>query len=361
MRQLAFEVAGKGKETIQAPTTSSQAHKIKEVSEKEHDDEMSDAAENPMRSLLSTQAGSRSARDALIARPKAESSSTHGPIQKVDQDRNATPSGEKNANVTGENNNTGLPDNLKTGIESLSGISLDDVKVHYNSDKPAKVRALAYTQGAEIHVGPGQEKHLPHEAWHVVQQKQGRVRPTIQLKGEAVNDEKGLEREADEMGSKSLNVNNIEQTYAQREKNPPSQSFHASSITTHTIQRIKWDQAALAAAAAAIKNKNLSPSMIAQGYEPILDEEDKDALKALREIGNLLRYKEQIDGIPEAKKTVDQALGYIAYFDPTNVTGTLSKLSKAYTLLQQAYKMYEEHKSGTAKALTDTSQKGYGT
>lgn len=34
-------------------------------------------------------------------------------------------------------NNTGLPDNLKTGIENLSGMSLDDVKVHYNSDKPA--------------------------------------------------------------------------------------------------------------------------------------------------------------------------------------------------------------------------------
>ena len=32
---------------------------------------------------------------------------------------------------------TGLPDNLKSGIESLSGIAMDDVKVHYHSDKPA--------------------------------------------------------------------------------------------------------------------------------------------------------------------------------------------------------------------------------
>jgi hypothetical protein len=32
----------------------------------------------------------------------------------------------------------GLPDNLKQGVESLSGISMDDVKVHYNSDKPAQ-------------------------------------------------------------------------------------------------------------------------------------------------------------------------------------------------------------------------------
>jgi hypothetical protein len=65
-------------------------------------------------------------------------------------------------------NNTGLPDNLKSGIENLSGYSMDDVKAHYNSDKPAQVQAHAYAQGSDIHLGSGQEKHLPHEAWHVV-------------------------------------------------------------------------------------------------------------------------------------------------------------------------------------------------
>ncbi|WP_440948562.1 eCIS core domain-containing protein [Methanosarcina sp. T3] len=97
-------------------------------------------------------------------------------------------------------NNTGMPDNLKNGMEYLSGIDMSDVKVHYNSSKPAHLGALAYTQGTDIHVAPGQERHLPHEAWHVVQQKQGRVRPTVQLKGMMVNDEVELEREADVMG-----------------------------------------------------------------------------------------------------------------------------------------------------------------
>lgn len=101
-------------------------------------------------------------------------------------------------------NKTGMPDNLKAGVENLSGLDMSDVRVHYNSDKPAKVGALAYTQGAEIHVGPGQEKHLAHEAWHVVQQKQGRVNPTMQLKGIAVNNDRGLEYEADIMGKKSI-------------------------------------------------------------------------------------------------------------------------------------------------------------
>ena len=102
---------------------------------------------------------------------------------------------------------TGLPDSLKAGVETLSGMSMDDVHVHYNSSKPAQVQALAYTQGTEIHVGPGQERHLAHEAWHVVQQKQGRVKPTLQMKGVAINDDQGLEREADVMGEKALKGN----------------------------------------------------------------------------------------------------------------------------------------------------------
>jgi len=102
-------------------------------------------------------------------------------------------------------NNTGLPDNLKSGIENLSGYAMDDVKVHYNSDKPAQLQAHAYAKGTDIHLASGQEKHLPHEAWHVVQKKQGRVIPTRQMKGMInVNDDAGLEKEADMMGVKAL-------------------------------------------------------------------------------------------------------------------------------------------------------------
>lgn len=101
-------------------------------------------------------------------------------------------------------NKTGLPDNLKSGIENLSGISMDDVKVQYNSPKPAQLQALAYTQGTDIHVAPGQKKHLAHEAWHVVQQKQGRVKPTVLMKGKVnINDDACLEKEADVMGAKA--------------------------------------------------------------------------------------------------------------------------------------------------------------
>ena len=103
-------------------------------------------------------------------------------------------------------NRTGMPDNLKSGIESLSGMDLSDVRVHYSSSDPARINALAYTQGQEIYVAPGQELHLPHEAWHVVQQAQGRVKPTMQINGLGINDDPSLEHEADIMGAKTAQL-----------------------------------------------------------------------------------------------------------------------------------------------------------
>jgi len=118
-------------------------------------------------------------------------------------------------------NNTGLPDNLKSGIETLSGYSMDDVKVHYNSAKPSQLNAHAYAQGTDIHVASGQEKHLPHEAWHVAQQKQGRVQPTTQVNGAAVNDDVSLEREADVMGGKALQMKAMANNPLQQQKTAP--------------------------------------------------------------------------------------------------------------------------------------------
>ncbi len=101
--------------------------------------------------------------------------------------------------------------NLRAGLEKLSGVDLSDVKVDQNSDKPPQIRALAYTQGNDIHITPGQVKHIPHEGWHAVQQKQGRVKPTMQMKtGALVNDNAGLEKEADIMGAKAESVGSTE-------------------------------------------------------------------------------------------------------------------------------------------------------
>lgn len=121
----------------------------------------------------------------------------------------------------GKENHTGLPDFIKEGIENQSGISLDDVKVHYNSDKPAQLQALAYTKGTDIHVAPGQERHLTHEAWHVVQQKQGRVRPTSRIQGVNINEDPALEREADTVQLKG-GKNKGEKTGGSRTEDAPT-------------------------------------------------------------------------------------------------------------------------------------------
>jgi len=115
-------------------------------------------------------------------------------------------------------NRTGLSDSLKEGLESLSGMELSGVRVHRNASQPARVNALAYTQGLNIYLGPGQEKHLPHEGWHVIQQMQGRVKPTDQVDDMSINDDVHLEQEADQMGVKAmqkapLNKNSSAETF----------------------------------------------------------------------------------------------------------------------------------------------------
>lgn len=60
-------------------------------------------------------------------------------------------------------NNNGLPDHLMSGMENLSGLSTDHVKVHYNSGKPASMSAhvnLDLTTSGT---------HLPRELAHVIE------------------------------------------------------------------------------------------------------------------------------------------------------------------------------------------------
>lgn len=102
-------------------------------------------------------------------------------------------------------NAAGLPEALKNGLEQLSGFALTDVRVHRNSDKPASLVAHPDTQGTGTPVAQGQEQQLPREAWQVVQQAPGRVGATSPTNdGAAVNEQTGLETEADKMGAQAM-------------------------------------------------------------------------------------------------------------------------------------------------------------
>lgn len=55
-------------------------------------------------------------------------------------------------------------------------LDLSNVKVHPGDRDTRIIGAKAYAKGTYFHLAPGQEKLLPHEASHVVQQKQGRTK-----------------------------------------------------------------------------------------------------------------------------------------------------------------------------------------
>lgn len=118
-------------------------------------------------------------------------------------------------------NKTGIPDRLKAVIEHFSGLSLNEVRVHYNSEKPALMNAHAYAEGLNIYIAPGQEKHLAHEIWHVVQQMKGNLSTTTTFEGgKKGNDNKGLEQEADQMGNKMEQAPITENTAPLLQKDP---------------------------------------------------------------------------------------------------------------------------------------------
>lgn len=121
-----------------------------------------------------------------------------------------------------------LPFQLKESSEQISGISMDDVNVHYNSKEPEKFNAHAFAQGTDIHLAPGQEKHLPHETWHVVQQKQNRVIANKNINGQGVNADSSLEKEADVEGEKLMQF---------KVDDNPDSNLSRATVSNATVQR----------------------------------------------------------------------------------------------------------------------------
>ena len=219
-------------------------------------------------------------------------------------------------------NNTGLPDNIKTGMERLSGYSMDDVKVHYNSSKPAQLKARAYAQGNNIHLGPGQEQHLPHEAWHVVQQKQGRVKPTLEGSGGVmINDSAALEKEADQMGSKAANFTSHDHPTAVPTKSGSSSgevvqrlvfTIGKDDIDDHTRMPI---DTYITSAKALIENEspNQQSLIIPDKFGDPYARKRSDRRKATREHGPRKSYKPPRGQKPIAGIGINEDLKIVAH------------------------------------------------
>jgi len=104
-----------------------------------------------------------------------------------------------------------MPSLVQRKMESFFGEDFSDVNIHSDSYQSKELNAHAFTKGNAIHFAPGMynpesqegRELLGHELTHVVQQKEGRVQPTVQKKGVNINDDEGLEKEADEKGEKA--------------------------------------------------------------------------------------------------------------------------------------------------------------
>jgi hypothetical protein len=101
-----------------------------------------------------------------------------------------------------------LPPTVQAQMENSLGTDFSGVKIVPDSTTAVHIRANAFTQGETVHFAPG--KYAPgtdsgreligHELAHVVQQRQGRVSPSLQGQGLAINTDRSLEAEADRMG-----------------------------------------------------------------------------------------------------------------------------------------------------------------
>lgn len=110
-----------------------------------------------------------------------------------------------------------MPGDVRAKMEGAFGVDFSRVRIHEDA-RPEALGALAYTNGTDVHFAPGQyqpdsqrgQALLGHELTHVVQQSRGTVAATTQTKGVGVNDDAGLEREADEMGARAARGQRVE-------------------------------------------------------------------------------------------------------------------------------------------------------
>jgi len=103
-----------------------------------------------------------------------------------------------------------MPDPVRNKMEQSFQTDFSDVRIR-EGGVSSESGIQAMTRGNEIVFAPGQyrphatagQQLLGHELAHVVQQRDGRVHPTEQLKDVAVNDSPALEREADILGQRA--------------------------------------------------------------------------------------------------------------------------------------------------------------
>lgn len=149
-----------------------------------------------------------------------------------------------------QSSSNGMPEDVRGKMESAFQTDFSNVNVHQNSQSATDVGALAYAQGNDVHFAPGQFKPnttagqelIGHELAHVVQQREGRVQPTTQTKGLAVNDNPSLENEADQFGKKAASGMQVP-VQKKNAINPATSVLQGYFDRTYLLGNTTWRQA----------------------------------------------------------------------------------------------------------------------
>lgn len=103
-----------------------------------------------------------------------------------------------------------LPTPVQHKMERALGADFSSVRIH-EGPLARTIGAQAFTRGTDVHFAPGQyqphttagQQVLGHELAHVVQQSQGRARPSTRVGGMAVDASPQLEHEAEQAGQRA--------------------------------------------------------------------------------------------------------------------------------------------------------------
>ena len=99
----------------------------------------------------------------------------------------------------------GLPSDLKSEAQRKSGCDLSNVKVYYNSMRPAHYQAAGIAQKDTIYLAPFHDNKLKHEVAHIIQQKQNII-PDSNASGSVVSNQR-LEQEAEQFSIHNTSSN----------------------------------------------------------------------------------------------------------------------------------------------------------
>lgn len=139
------------------------------------------------------------------------------------------------SNSSEEKRGSEEPEAIKQKFGAALHTDFSTVRFHPESSRATQLEALAVTQGKDIDFAPGQFQPatssglelIGHELVHVKQQEEGRVAPTTEVAGMAVNNQPELEQEADILGAKAAHSSERMHLYTDVADHRPEEAAQA--------------------------------------------------------------------------------------------------------------------------------------